>query len=264
MQPQRILLTGAASGIGAATLEAFAHQDQPPEVITLDKVALPTHLAALSTQHLLVDLADPASIASGVAQIEGDIDACCNVAGLPGTFDPRTVVAVNFLGLRYLTELIVDRIRDGGAIVNVASIAGAQWMANLSEVRRLLATASFEDGVDWVGDQSIDGARAYNFSKEAVLVWTMANCLRWWDRQIRVNAVSPGPVDTPILDDFRDSMGHDRIAAAISAVGRAGRPQDVAPAITFLASRAAPWVNGVNIMADGGLLATSMASIPLA
>jgi NAD(P)-dependent dehydrogenase (short-subunit alcohol dehydrogenase family) len=107
--------------------------------------------------------------------------------------------------------------------VNVASIAGAQWMANLERgssdcwPRRRLRTV----WIGW-GINPIDGARAYNFSKEAVLVWTMANCLRWWDRQIRVNAVSPGPVDTPILDDFRDSMGHDRIAAAISCGGSGG------------------------------------------
>jgi NAD(P)-dependent dehydrogenase (short-subunit alcohol dehydrogenase family) len=263
MDVQTILLTGAASGIGAATLEAFARQGVPPQVITLDRHELPPHLRSLSVQHLLVDLADPASIERGVAEIDTEIDALCNVAGVPGTLDPETVLSVNFLGLRYLTELVVDRIRDGGSIVNVASIAGAQWLAHLGEVRRLLDTASFEDGRDWVRDQPIDGARAYNFSKEVVLVWTMANCLRWWDRNIRVNSVSPGPVDTPILDAFRDSMGHDRIAAAIAAVGRAARPEDVAPAITFLASREAPWVNGVNIVADGGLLASSIAAMPV-
>lgn len=261
MTVQRIVLTGASSGIGAATLRAFGQAEQPPEVITLDRADLPADLRALSTHHIAVDLSDPTSIDAAVAKFDGEIDALCNVAGVPGTADPSTVLAVNFLGLRYLTESLVDRIRDGGSIVNVASIAGAQWMTNLTDVHRLIATASFEDGADWVRDQPMDGARAYNFSKEAVLVWTMANCLRWWDRQIRVNSVSPGPVETPILDDFRDSMGHDRIAAAIAAVGRAGRPEDVAPAITFLASRQAPWINGVNIVTDGGLLAASVAAM---
>lgn len=258
----RVVLTGAASGIGAATLRLFYDQHPAVQVITLDRTELPHELVALSAQHVLVDLSDPMSIDEAIAQIDGEIDALCNVAGIPGTGDPATVLAVNFLGLRHLTESLVDRISDGGSIVNVASIAGAQWMANLSEVRRLIATASFDDGLSWVRDQPMDGARAYNFSKEAVLVWTMANCLRWWDRQIRVNSVSPGPVETPILDDFRDSMGHERIAGAIAAVGRAGRPEDVAPAITFLASRQASWVNGVNIVTDGGLLAASVAAQP--
>lgn len=261
---QRIVLTGAASGIGAATLKAFAQLENPPEVITLDQRELSGELDPLSQQHLQVDLANPTSIDEAVQQIDGEIDALCNVAGVPGTLDPVTVMSVNFLGLRYLTEAMVDRIRDGGSIVNVASIAGAGWMANLGDVRRLVATASYEDGRDWVKDQPMDGARAYNFSKEAVLVWTMTNCLRWWDRGIRVNSVSPGPVDTPILDDFRDSMGHDKISAAIAAVGRAGTPSDVAPAILFLASRQAPWVNGVNIVTDGGLLAASVAALPTA
>jgi NAD(P)-dependent dehydrogenase (short-subunit alcohol dehydrogenase family) len=259
----RVVLTGAASGIGAATLRALHDGPTPVEVITLDRVELSDDLIPLSAQHVIVDLGDAASIDLSITKIDGEIDALCNVAGVPGTADPATVLAVNFLGLRHLTESLVDRIRDGGSIVNVASIAGAQWMTNLADVRRLIATASFDDGLDWVRDQPMDGARAYNFSKEAVLVWTMANSLRWWDREIRVNSVSPGPVETPILDDFRDSMGHDRIAAAITAVGRAGRPEDVAPAITFLASRQAPWVNGVNIVADGGLLAASVAAMPV-
>jgi NAD(P)-dependent dehydrogenase (short-subunit alcohol dehydrogenase family) len=171
----RVVLTGAASGIGAATLRAFHEEAAAVEVITLDRVELPEDLAALSTQHVIVDLSDAGSIDRAVKEIaiDAEIDAVCNVAGVPGTADPATVLAVNFLGLRHLTESLVDRIRDGGSIVNVASIAGAQWMTNLSDVRRLIATVSFADGVDWVRDQPMDGARAYNFSKK--LCW----CGRW-------------------------------------------------------------------------------------
>ena len=259
LEGQRIVVTGASSGIGAATVEFLSAGGAA--IVTMDRFPLPAHLVALSDQHIVVDLSDPGSIDLAVAHLDGEIDALCNVAGVPGTADPVQVVAVNILAVRHLTESLVDRIRTGGAIVNVASIAGAQWMDNLAEVRGLLHTSSFEDGAAWARDRPMDGARAYNFSKECVIVFTMTNCLRWWDRGIRVNSVSPGPVDTPILDDFRASMGHDRIEGAIAMVGRAGTPKDVAPAIAFLAGRAAPWVNGVNVVTDGGLLAAATAAV---
>ena len=101
---------------------------------------------------------------------------------------------------------------------------------------------------------SMTGTRAYNFSKEAVIVWTMANSQRWWPRGIRLNSVSPGVIETPILTDFRESMGDDAIDWAIKAMGRVGKPSDIAPAIVFLASRATPWINGTNLIVDGGLM----------
>ena len=173
---------------------------------------------------------------------------------MPGNLPTKTVIAVNFLGLRHLTEGLAEQITDGGAVVNVASIAGNAWQANLAEVKLLLGTPSFEDGLAWAADSSMDGTRAYNFSKEAVIVWTMANSQRWWSRGIRLNSVSPGVIETPILTDFRESMGDGAIDWAINAVGRVGKPADIAPAIAFLASRATPWINGTNLNVDGGLM----------
>jgi len=246
---QRVVVTGAASGIGAETAKVLAAAGA--EVISIDRnEASGDHIA----QHIACDLTDRASIDNAIKAVDGPIDALCNVAGVPGNLPTTTVIAVNFLGLRYLTEGLADQITDGGAIVNVASIAGNAWQANMAEVKLLLATPSFEDGLAWATDSSMDGTRAYNFSKEAVIVWTMANSQRWWSRGIRLNSVSPGVIETPILTDFRESMGDGAIDWAISAVGRVGKPADIAPAIAFLASRATPWINGTNLNVDGGLM----------
>lgn len=221
------------------------------QVISVDRnEATGDHIA----QHITCDLTDRASIDAAIQAIDGPIDALCNVAGVPGNMAAQTVIAVNFLGLRHFTEGLADQITDGGAIVNVASIAGNAWQANLAEVKLLLGTPSFEDGLAWTNDNSMDGTRAYNFSKEAVIVWTMANSQRWWSRGIRLNSVSPGVIETPILTDFRESMGDGAIDWAINAIGRVGKPSDIAPAIVFLASRATPWINGTNLNVDGGLM----------
>jgi NAD(P)-dependent dehydrogenase (short-subunit alcohol dehydrogenase family) len=246
---QRVVVTGAASGIGAETAKVLAAGGA--HVISIDRnPASGAHIA----QHIACDLTDRASIDAAIAAVDGPIDALCNVAGVPGNLPSQTVIAVNFLGLRHLTEGLADQITDGGAIVNVASIAGNQWQTNLAEVKLLLATPSFEDGVAWTNDNSMTGTRSYNFSKEAVIVWTMAASQRWWSRGIRLNSVSPGVIETPILGDFRESMGDDSIDWAIKAIGRVGRPTDIAPAVAFLASRATPWINGTNLIVDGGLM----------
>lgn len=246
---QRVVVTGAASGIGAETAKVLAAAGA--HVISMDRnPSAGEHIA----QHIAVDLTDPASIDAAIGAVDGPIDALCNVAGVPGNVSSRTVIAVNFLGLRHLTEGLVEQITDGGSIVNVASIAGNQWQTNMTEVKLLLATPSFEDGIAWTNDNSMTGARSYNFSKEAVIVWTMANSQRWWSRGIKLNSVSPGVIETPILSDFRESMGDEAIDWAISAMGRVGRPSDIAPAVAFMASRATPWINGANLIVDGGLM----------
>lgn len=80
-------------------------------------------------------------------------------------------------------------------------------------------------------------------------------------KNIRVNAVSPGPVETPILEQFRNVLGDARVNSDIDRVGRAGTADDIAPTIAFLASDMARWVNGTNIACDGGLEASVMAEV---
>ena len=95
-------------------------------------------------------------------------------------------------------------------------------------------------------------------SKEALLLWTQraAHEPLFKARGIRVNAVSPGPVATPILREFHAVFGDARVDSDIARVGRAGTPADIAPAILFLCSDGARWINGANLPADGGLEAS--------
>ena len=103
----------------------------------------------------------------------------------------------------------------------------------------------------------------YPLSKELLLLWTMraAHQPLFRDRGIRVNAVSPGPVTTPILKEFRQVFGDPRVDEDIARVGRAGAPADIAPAALFLCSDGARWINGANLPVDGGLEASINASV---
>lgn len=74
-----------------------------------------------------------------------------------------------------------------------------------------------------------------------------------------MNCVSPGPVDTPILADFKASLGQASVDRSIAMTGRAGTPSDIAPAIVFLLTQASSWVVGSELIVDGGLMASRLA-----
>ena len=162
---KRVVVTGAASGIGRQTTEFLLAAGA--QVIALDRN--PSDLKV--QQFISVDLTEPQTIDAAAKKIDGEIDVLLNIAGVPGTVDPEVVMRVNVLGLRMLTNLLIDRIRSGGSVTHVASIAGAQWAAHLDEVQRLLATPDYAAGIDWLRDHPMDSKRAYDFSKSASLSW---------------------------------------------------------------------------------------------
>ena len=84
----------------------------------------------------------------------------------------------------------------------------------------------------------------------------MQNRCTWRDRSIRMNSVSPGPVDTPILPDFIETLG-ERAEEDMQVMDRPGQPADIAPIVAFLLSDGAGWIRGTNIPADGGMSSLS-------
>lgn len=243
---RRYLVTGTASGIGAAVTARLL--EQGAEVVSLDRA----EPAAAVTQHVPVDLADVASIDAALAAVEGDVDGVLDVAGVPGTAPADVVLAVNALAARHLTEAMIDRLRPGGSVVLVSSIAGFGWPERLGTIRELLETETYADGAAWFAAHPQEG-NAYNFSKEVVTVYTMTMGLAFADQGLRINAVLPGPTETPILADFEETMGRDNLDGLKGLLGRHGRPEEIADAVLFLASPRASWINGQTLIADGGV-----------
>ena len=114
-----------------------------------------------------------------------------------------------------------------------------------------------------IAKHKIADADAYPLSKELLLLWTMqaAHQPLFKDRGLRVNAVGPGPVAMPIPKEFRQIFVDPRVDDDIARVGRAGSAPDIAPAVLFLCSDGARWINGVNLPVDGGLEASIHASV---
>ena len=247
MAGKTIALTGASSGIGAATAKIL--MDGGHKLISLDIKDPPPGAA----QHIHCDMNDPASIDAAVAQIDGNIDGLLNVAGVPGTVPPEVVMGVNILGLRHLTNALMGRIAQAGAIVNIASIAGFTWQRRANEINEFLDTPDFASGLAW-WEANKAGLRIdpYSFSKECVVVLTMRQAGEALKRGARANSVSPGPVETPILPDFKRQAGEGQLDWVIGKTGGAAQPRDIAEVVCFLATGPSRWVNGRDIIVDGG------------
>jgi len=245
-QGKRYVVTGAASGIGHAVAQQLL--EAGAEVTSLDR----NQPGAAVAQHIQVDLSNSHSIDAALEALDGSYDGLMNVAGIPGTAPSDQVLAVNTLAVRHLSEAFLDRLRPGASITVVSSTAGLGWPDRLETINSLLATETFDDGAAWFKDHPQEG-NTYNFSKEATTVYVMASAIRLAHRGFRINAVLPGPVETPILTDFEESMGKNIIDGVKALLGRHAQPDDIASVVLFLASDAARWVNGQALSVDGGL-----------
>lgn len=199
-----------------------------------------------------IDLTDLDSIEAAVGALDLQLDALCNVAGVPPTADENTVLKVNFFGLRHFTEAAIDHFFDGASIVDVASLAGFQWRSNMEVVKGGMVT-DLSDADNWIAGKLIDRAPSYHLSKELVIARTIWNCQRWSGRGIFMNCVSPGPADTPILGDFIKTLG--KRAEDDLQINRAATPQEIAPVIAFMCGDVSTWVNCSDVAVDAGVSA---------
>jgi len=251
-QGKAVAITGAASGMGAAATRMLV--DLGAEVHALDVA----DVAAPVKQAIREDLADPASIAAAADELPAKIDVLLHCAGVPGPprFDALQTMLVNFVGLRHLTETLVDRVADGGAIAAITSVAGMGWAKNLENVKALMEIGDFAAARAWC-EAHPDVANGYIFSKQCITYYTKLLAVRLLERQVRVNCLSPAPTDTPMLPDFHAQAGADFIDAHFRApVGRNATPEEMAGPLVFLGSDLAGFVSGQNLFVDFGYLAS--------
>lgn len=240
-----ILVTGAASGIGRATAHRLA--DEGAHVLCADinlagaeeTAAGLADAGATAAAHAL-DVTDPAAcdaaVAAALARF-GRLDGLANVAGIgcfghvAATSDAEwaRVIAVNLSGVFQMTRAALPPLAETkGAIVNIASAAG------------LVATPY---------------AAAYSASKSGVLGLTRTVAAEYATRGLRVNAICPGAVDTPLIAggfDAIDGVDMGLFTRMTPLLGPMAQPADIAAAVAFLLSDDARFVTGAVLAVDGG------------
>src|SRR4051794_23165753 len=249
---RRTVVTGCGSGIGAAVARQLI--ELGAEVVGLDLQRPALQLKEFQE----IDLSEPASIDRAVAAIEGPVDALFNVAGVSsGIGDPVSVVTVNFLGTRRFTEALVPNMPAGSAIANVSSLAASGFRKNAADTVRLLDTESMSEGIEWClrNPGPVADGGGYRLSKEAIILYGMANVVTLGAKGIRINCTAPGVTDTPILDQLRSAYGQQYLDSFQTPLGRVAGPDEQASVLVFLNSDAARYISGQVIWVDGGSVA---------
>jgi NAD(P)-dependent dehydrogenase (short-subunit alcohol dehydrogenase family) len=257
----RVAVTGAASGIGAATCKIL--KDRGDEVVAFDVIKPGKDVLENIDRFLLLDIADLASISEVLAKVDGRFDALMNIAGIPprsgkdgeSSGNEAQVLAVNFFGLRKFTLLLLDKLSDGAAIVSVASRAGSRWRENIAQVKSFLRLPEDTNLQEYCRRNGINPVRSYDLSKEAIIVWSMAQTEAFLERGLRINSISPAGVSTRILEDFREAFGKERVDKNTERAGRACLPEEAASVAVFMISKESAWIKGCDIFVDGGSFA---------
>ena len=247
---RKVVVTGAASGMGAAAAQILV--DLGADVTSID--IRPTDAA--TARHLEVDLRDPASIDAAIEQIDGPLDALFSCAGLPGPpFAELDVMLVNFVGARHLAQGLVPKMGEGSSITAISSSAAMGWQDQMDTLRPLLETPGFAEAKAWLeaNDETWSWS-GYMFSKWVVDAW-----VGWWypelaPKGIRVNCINPGPTATPMMPAFHDYATKEVVDQAIGPIGRYAEPSEQAWPLVLLGSPRMSYVAGEVLNVDGGFL----------
>lgn len=238
-----VVITGGASGIGAAAARRFHTEGAAVVIADLDDAkgaALAAELGARAVYHKadVSDWPDVDALMQAAVDTFGRLDILFNNAGI-GSFGEtpdltveqwRRVIAIDLDAVFYGSKAAIPHMRKvgGGAIINTASASGM------------------------AGDY---GFTAYNAAKGGVINYTRACAIDHARENIRVNAVCPGPVETPILMGIMEVPGlHEAWVKTVPAK-RFAKPEEIAAVVAFLASEDASYVTGAIIPVDGGLTA---------
>jgi NAD(P)-dependent dehydrogenase (short-subunit alcohol dehydrogenase family) len=247
------VVTGGGGGIGRATAVSFAKAGARVAVLDRDEKGLETtrsELRTIGAEPVVApcDTTDAASVAAAAEAVQKSLGPCSilvNTAAIlrAGALDTlslaewNTTIAVNLTGYFLCAQTFGGQMRKlgRGSLVHIASVAGSNA-------------------------QGFSGA--YSVSKAGVVMLSRQLASEWGPQGIRSNVVSPGLVVTPMSQAFYDTPGVTERRTAVVPMRRIGAPQDMADAILFLASERASYINGDEIIVDGGFTRTIMNLVP--
>ncbi|MGU3497147.1 SDR family NAD(P)-dependent oxidoreductase [Xanthobacteraceae bacterium A53D] len=242
LEGKRVLVTGAASGIGASVAQVCADAGARVAVIDLDGGAAEAQAARLSgSGHVAAacDVSQSSAVEAAFARVIGafgTIDAVVNCAGIwrPSSDGPITrvtdetwdkVIAVNLTGTFYVCRAAVAHMeaQGAGSIVTVASVVAVTGWEKLN---------------------------AYSASKGGVLSFSRSLAIECGPKNIRVNCICPGVIETPMTEKV---LAYSK--PTVLPIGRLGRPEDIARTAAFLCSDWSSFTTASTVMVDGGFSA---------
>jgi NAD(P)-dependent dehydrogenase (short-subunit alcohol dehydrogenase family) len=247
---KRALVVGGATGMGAATAELV--QDAGAETVVMDRA----EITLAGAKAIPLDLSDRASIDAAIDACGGTVDAlfsCAGVAdGTPG------IERINFIGHRYMIDRMIERqmLGRGSAIGMISSAAGLGWESTLKVwINEYLDITDWDEAVKYAVD---NGKADYFSSKQAMCAYVAREAYPMFKRGIRINAICPGPTDTPLAQankemwlgfgaDYREDVGCD-----------ASAPLEQAYPLVFLCSDAASAVTGHILVSDQGYMPSGL------
>jgi NAD(P)-dependent dehydrogenase (short-subunit alcohol dehydrogenase family) len=246
---KRVLVTGAAKGIGLAVAEAFATQGAAMVLMDVDEVGLESAAQSLRSKHTGLEIfvgsvasaADCEGAAVMARTLLGGLDVLSHNAGIQryGTVETTDealwdeTLGVNLKGAYLISKAVMPMLRESrGSVVHMASVQGLASQA---------------------------GVTAYSVAKHGLIGLVHSMAIDYAPHGVRINGVAPGSVDTPMLrasialaenpDDVWDEIRH------MHPLGRSARPEEIASVVVFLASDAASFITGEIVRVDGGMLA---------
>lgn len=244
---QLALIVGGATGMGLATAQRLAERGITIQILGRNPERLDTAKSAIEgdVETIRADLRDPAAVSEVIAAIEQEPRHIAYLVNAAGTFSPKPFIEhteadydsyhdLNRAAF-FITQAVAKNMmaHGGGAIVNI----GSMWAK-----QAIKATPS----------------SAYSMAKAGLHAMTQHLAMELAESNIRVNAVSPAVVETPIYESFIDpAQVHDTLQTFndFHPLGRIGQPRDVAAAIDFLLSDDSAWITGSVMDVDGGVMA---------
>ncbi|WP_216897384.1 SDR family NAD(P)-dependent oxidoreductase [Nocardia alni] len=228
------MVIGGASGIGLASARVLAAEGYRVIIADINEGAARSAAEGIDGEVSAIgmDVTDEASVEGGLSAAHG-VHTVVNCAGMsiPGVItelalaDWRTTLDVCLTGMFLVLKHAGRHVADGGSIVCIASLNGRQAGA---------------------------GMASYCAAKAGVLMLVQVAALELADRGVRVNAISPGLVDTPLVAGISLVPGLTEEYLENTPLGRSGRPEEIADAVAFLASDRAAWMTGAAIDLNGG------------
>jgi NAD(P)-dependent dehydrogenase (short-subunit alcohol dehydrogenase family) len=248
---KNVVVVGGATGMGAAVAQTAADLGAKVTVLDVADVTYPVARA------IKVDLRDRPSVEAAADSVEGPVHAlfsCAGVAdGTPG------LMLINFISQRHFLDRLRQsgRLGRGAAVVMISSVAGLGWQQNLAQIHDFLNQDGWDGAAKWI--EAHEGTDNYFFSKQIINTFVASEGFRLLQQGIRLNAVMPGPTDTPLARanaelwlgfgaDYREKLGIDALS-----------PQQIANVMTFLCSDAASGINGVTLIVDAGHVGAAIA-----